>query len=223
MFCPTQLITANVDSHNPEIPRKYRSSLQFDYVNGYVKNAADISDVVSNKESRERLGFLLSTFLAHWGMFRGSSNLKDTNIIFFKDFVHFLLKSRSGALMPIAGTSFEDLQYLEQGVISDVIRKVGGFLKDNGIAPTATLISKTVLALLGNMPAYDRIFCEGLKKLKDEGEFSGVMSFGEKGLSDLSKWYGDYSWPAVRFEAGSRRNLPTGRLVDLAIFQYGRT
>ena len=83
MFSPKRLIATNLASHNEEVPRKYRSSLQFGYIYEHVVKASDISDVVSTDESRERTALLLATYLAHWGMFRGSSNLKDTNLLFF--------------------------------------------------------------------------------------------------------------------------------------------
>jgi len=223
MFSPKRLIAANLASYNEDVPRKYRSSLQFGYAYEHVVKAIDISDIVSTDASRERTALLLATYLAHWGMFRGSSNLKDTNVLFFKDLVHFLLRPKTGALIPIAKTRFEDLHDLEKGLIKSVIDNVGNFLDENGISPTPTLITKMILVLLGNMPAYDRIFKDGLGRLRAENKYDGVLAFGERGIKDLSEWYAHYAWPKVRSEVDARRYLPSGRLVDMAIFQYGRT
>lgn len=221
MFNPEAIIKENLSTYNKTVPKKYRSSIQFDYINSYFQEATTPSDLVSSEESKDKSALWLTSYLAHWGMFRGSSNIKDTNIDFFKDLLFFLLNSENGVLKPIFDVHFERLHLLEQGVLDSIIKKFEHFLDKNGVAPTGTLISKIVLALLGNIPAYDRIFNVGLKKLKEQGEFNGVVGFGENSLRDLSTWYSNYSWPTIKTAVGKQNNLPTGRLVDLAIFQYG--
>ena len=48
-------------------------------------------------------------------MFRGSSKIKNKNIYFFKELIHYLLSDGKGVLLPIAKTSFESLHKLDQG------------------------------------------------------------------------------------------------------------
>ncbi len=221
MFNPSRLISTNLATYNHKIPKRYKSSLQFDLLYCHIKSKKNGPAVISSDGNIEKTSFLLATYLAHWGMFRGSSQLKDTNAYFFQDLIVASFNSRDGIMNPLFSFTFDDLHRIDKSLLAASINRMKEYLAKNGVAPTGTLVSKIYLGLLGNMPAYDRVFVNGLRRLKAEKEFIGPHSFGVSSLVKLSEFCLSKKWPRIPSDVSRRCMLPKGRLVDLAIHRYG--
>ncbi len=217
-FSPKILINSFLVAGNPKIKEEFASHLQFDFLYDRILSFQNISKAISKKEIR-LTALLLSSYLAHWGMFRGSSSLKDTNIIFFEYLINELI-GKKGVLLPIANCSFEDFEANNTEELKLAISDTKNLLDKNGISPTHTLVSKIIMGLLGNVPAYDTEFSKGLNKLKKQNIYQGVVSFGVNSIQSLSSFSGGYTWPS--YKTFGNNDVPTGKLVDMAIFQYGR-
>jgi len=203
---------------NPKIKEEFSSRLQFDFLYDRILSFENISKSTSKNEIR-LTALLFSSYLAHWGMFRGSSNLKDTNIIFFEYLITELIGNK-GVLLPIADCPFEDFETNNKEELKLAISDTKNLLETNGISPTHTLVSKIIMGLLGNIPAYDTEFTKGLNKLKKQNKYKGVVAFGVNSIQSLSSFSKEYTWPD--YKTIGNNDVPTGKLVDMAIFQYGK-
>lgn len=212
-FEPRNLINAyRADSEAKE----YHSQFQFDFT-----HAASVRYLNQGQKNHQDLALWLSSLLAHWGMFRGSSEIRNKNAHFFEALVRHSLAGKRPALKSLIDVSFNHLHILSASEIDDDIQKLGDWLKKHGISATDTLVSKIVLGVLGNVPGYDRNFSRGLKNLKISGQYHGITKFCGRGLLDLSTWSKSFDWPNIKSVADRRRNLPLARLVDMSIFEYG--
>lgn len=217
-FVPKILINKFLISGNPEIEDKFSSRLQFDFLYDRIHGFQDISQAASKKELR-LTALTFSTYLSHWGMFRGSSNLKDTNTLFFEHLITKLI-GKKGILLPISEYSFNDFENQHRADVKLVIEDIKNLLYKNGVSPTSTLISKMIMGILGNIPAYDTEFTKGLKKLKEYNKFQGSVTFGVNSIQTLAQFSKKYTWPSKMTIANN--DVPMGKLVDMAIFQYGK-
>lgn len=207
-----------------QLVRRYRASAidifssqyQFELTYGSV------SALLSSGRSNERQAALwLSSFLAHWGMFRASSQLRHKNTLFFEALVRFSVSGKRAALKPLMSISFEELSTLHEEQLDESFCRLYDWLAEHDVTGTDTLLSKIALALLGNVPAYDRNFKRGLQLLAFERKYRGVQKFCGRGLRDLSKWASSRKWPRVLWGSDGRRYLPRARVIDMAIFQFG--
>ena len=144
-----------------------------------------------SSETKDYLSLQLAFYLASWGMYRGSSFLlqKDYTIhrepikIILDDTYSVLLGIKCDKLLSNINLLFELIKKLEDEY-EKVRAGIKGMVK-NGV--TDTLISKVLLGTLGCVPAYDRFFKDGLKKLRMEN-----FSFNEKSISELCQYYSKY-------------------------------
>lgn len=219
MFDPESLINSYLSNHPQKITKKIRGSIHFDYLFSYTQKYQSPYEMVGTDSSTEMTALWITSYLAHWGMYRGSSLLGDLNIIYFKELLPKLLSKKSGILTPIFGMDFKDLNQIDKKLLSKIIKDVRKALYP--VSPTSTLVSKLVLGLTHNMPGFDRNFINGLNKLKNEQSYEGPMYFGATSLIELSKWYAKQTWPEIPCATDVHKNLPSARLIDMAIFQYG--
>ncbi|MCB0737566.1 MAG: hypothetical protein KDC92_08640 [Bacteroidetes bacterium] len=131
----------------------------------------------SNAISSE-LRLQLVSYLASYGMYRGSSGLLFTNdkslegvieLICSKEFYHLRCKSSSEIKSSAINDIFKLKEKLAKHLKSIKYLKNG---KQKAISPTDTLLSKVLLGTLGCTPAYDRFLKKGLKKLAIKQTFN---------------------------------------------------
>jgi hypothetical protein len=181
------------------------------------------AEMVSNRKRVESTALWLSSYLAHWEMFRGSSNLKEANHDSFKFLVTELLRPERGILYPVAHLQFHELHSLKSSDFNLVLYSLTDVLESCGVTATDTLRSKIILGLTQNVPGYDRFFKKGLVQLKSEGvidERVGQTLTGNN-IIELSRWYSKNDWPTIRSPINGVL-LPSGRIVDMVLNQYGR-
>ena len=172
-----------------------------------------------DKQDWDYATLMLAFYLASWGMYRGSSFLlqythtihkKPLEIIFdpkYQKLRHKRILSQDE--IPLLFTLVEELKkyYFEKN------KKVHSSLADSSQV-SDTLISKVLMGVLGNIPAYDRYVKAGLKKLN----LSQTMS--EKGYLQLLNFY-NRNQAEIDNLAHKYPEYPPMKLIDMYFWQLG--
>ena len=158
----------------------------------------------------------LASYLASWGMYRGSSMLPK------KDY-----KVHATAIEELIKPDYINLWELQcEELINDKLEnlfnlrdKLDEIYRVSDVTPTDTLITKIMIGTLGCAPAFDRYFKDGVR-----GKKNAHLVFNRKNMQVLSKYYVDNS---SRFEELSK-SVPTGELkypqmkiLDMCFFYQG--
>jgi hypothetical protein len=195
--------------------REASFSYCFNYFQGFrdAKNTAEIANANNLQTSCLQLGF----FLASWGMYRGSADL---------------LKRSSRVLITlietIAVTEPEvweiDVDRYSEGNI-DRICAFSQLIWKQYPKMTDTLLTKILLGVFGNVPAFDTNF-------KGASNALGLpQTFGKKALIQIGNFYTEHSHefesfivPTLEFLTGSEsetRRYSKAKLLDMAFFVEG--
>ncbi len=175
-----------------------------------------------HEEGTLRLAF----YLASWGMFRGSSQLREFSFPVLSDVVALLRRPANAPLRALKiGGAVEkrvELTALLDGIIGGLVDKsldngTGGTVK---ISVTDTLQTKIALGGLGCLPAYDRFFKDGAKKRGWNCRFNGngMMDLFQSAISDAE--FNDFC-AIMRRDEGCH-TLPEMRLLDAYLNHLGR-
>ena len=189
----------------------------FDYCVNYFQTFREqdrLTDLVSTKHIQEGC-FQLGFYLASWGMLRGSSFLLGKSAKVFEPVVRAISD---------APADFWDIDaHLYTPANID---KLLGFKKtlaqalDYGKGPTDTLLTKIMLGVFGNVPAFDSYFRMGFD----------VSTFGRKALEKIGEFYEtnreiiDQNRPAtLDFVTGqpTRRLYTRAKVIDMIFFIEG--
>jgi hypothetical protein len=114
----------------------------------------------------------LGFFLASWGMYRGSSELLQHSIKHLVPVIE-VVASVSDRIWLI------DAHVYSEGAIDDLMataRQIRAALPEGA---SDTLVTKTMLGVFGNVPAFDTYFRKGF----------GVTTFGRKSLRKIGQFY----------------------------------
>ena len=186
----------------------------FDYCFNYFQEAREqnalgrLVDADRLELSCLQLGF----YLASWGMLRGSSQLLQRSFRDLIPVVHVI------ATEPEVTWALDVPQYaLGVERIFDVRDRLRGAFT---FTPSDTLITKVMLGVFGNVPAFDRYFRDGL----------GVSTFNRPALGKVSDFYqaNRSTLDAVKIatidlnsghETG--RRYAQAKLIDMVFFQEG--
>lgn len=104
---------------------------------------------------------------------------------------------------------------------------VGESLENSGYSNTQIMISKVLLGLTGNVPAYDRYFTkflmdQGITKTLNSRSYNELISWLSKYRRiERLRLCGNIHHPTTRLSAGF--NVPDMRLLDIVGWQYGWT
>jgi len=186
----------------------------FDYCFNYFQSFRESRDVsalvspVNIQISCLQLGF----YLASWGMFRGSAELLQKSA---RSLIHVL------EVVAHTETSLWELDahcYTESNInrlmeLASTIRQAQPSMSD-------TLVTKIMLGVFGNVPAFDANFKRGF----------GVATFGPKALRKVGGFFqahaqaiNAYCVPTLDFISGepTQRNYPRAKVIDMAFFIEG--
>lgn len=135
----------------------------------------------------------LLTYLASWGMLRGSAFLLQKDYLFHNEVVEELLSDKYDCLV---GVNPDNLDNKKLSLIFELRTKIRYIYYENtyyvkGIPnsntyPSDTLVTKILMGTLGCVPAYDRYFKEGMKLSNLPNR-----NFTFKSLKTLKKFYID--------------------------------
>jgi hypothetical protein len=200
-------------------PRSQSYDHCFNYFAGTVDLTADM------EKSCGVLGF----YLASWGMFRGSSYLlKCTNSTVFRPVVEYAAAHRETL-------SAIDLDLYDEAAIDAMIlayQRIRAAL-NLGSHRHITLVTKIMTVAFGCVPAYDRYFQRGLRRVLDEHAKVPQVSLTAESLGSLSDIYWanhdvidelhDESRTVLFDGSGvSRHRLTKAKILDMFCFQFGQ-
>lgn len=161
-----------------------------------------------------QLGFYLASF----GMLRGSTVLSKKSIGYLKKLIILISNSKRN-LWKIDVDSYNKDNIRDLLELYKKIKKALSKSADQR-KPTVTLITKIMLGVFGNVPAFDINFKKGL----------GVAIFNENSLSEIKKFYTKHEneicnlkIPTFNFFTGKRTQIyyTKARLIDICGFQKG--
>ena len=123
-------------------------------------------------------------------------------------------------LIPILGKELGDFENSDKPTIKKILDGMRVYLKEEGVSPTGTLLSKILLLLWGQIPAYDRYFKAGLPLL-DEKDICKTLNANS--IIQVSNWFKRQQFNSYYTNslAGGTIELPKGKVADMAIFQLG--
>ena len=166
--------------HTPKEDGRY---LSWDYCYGFFKNYFGRLDW-------EHGSLMLAFYLASWGMYRGSSFLFQYTFTVHEKALQIIFSPKYDLLRFKRILSPEDVPLLFELIrdLKEYYFEKNKQIHSSIVSPNQvsdTLISKILLGVLGNIPAYDTYAKVGLKELG----LSQTMS--EKGYLQLLKFYED--------------------------------
>lgn len=153
--------------------RNYSFDYCYNYFHEFYENniIANLANPQNLQISCLQIGF----YLASWGMYRGSSFLLQKSLKYFERLIKFI-----SGLNPIYWEI--DVDSYDEENISLLINLYNSIRNSLGNAEnhvTDTLVTKIMLGIFGNTPAYDENFTKGF----------GIKVFGRKTLYDIKNFY----------------------------------
>jgi len=169
----------------------------------------------------------LFTYLASWGMLRGSSFILQKDYLFHNEVIKELLSDKYDCLVGINPTHLDNkkisLIFELSNKIRDIFYKNTYYVKgipNSNTYPSDTLVTKILMGTLGCVPAYDRYFIDGMKQ-------SNVTNrkFNPNSLKTLQKFYMDNK---TEFDINQEHinklsiiKYPIMKLIDMHFWQVG--
>ena len=186
----------------------------FDYCFNYFQSFREAGNVgaVAEPENIQLSCLHLGFYLASWGMLRGRAELLQKSARHLIPVIE-LIAGADAALWEIDAHSYTEpniRQLLETGRI---FRQVYPGMSD-------TLVTKIMLGVFGNVPAFDTNFKKGFE----------VTTFGPKALRKISTFYEEnrvvidrYRTPTLDFVSGEPTSCKYTRakVIDMAFFIEG--
>ena len=177
-----------------------------------------------SNETKDYLSLQLAFYLASWGMYRGSSFLLQKDYTIHNEIVDLVLDQKYEELLGIECEKLKnkvDLLFeLENKIKEKYIDKKKEIKENSNDKITDTLITKVLLGTLGCVPAYDRFFKNGLKKIKMKN-----IGFSKKSINELSDYYEKNK---VELEQARKtmliqgREYPQMKLIDMGFWMIGK-
>ncbi len=207
-------ISNYIEDRNPEL--RYAS---FDYCYNYYKSFHENDKVeeIASQENLQMSCLQLGFYLASWGMFRGSSFLLKRSFKHFESLIKEI-SSMGNLLWEIDIDSYSNKNIDLIIYSKDMIRNKLG---DPSEYASDTLISKIMLGVFGNVPAFDQNFCIG---------FGMNKSLIKNNLLILKDYYKDYRSEidaqrikTIDFETGKEtdRFYTKAKIIDMVGFIEG--
>lgn len=128
----------------------------FDYCYNYFQDFSDKRDI-SAKQNIQNSCLHLAFYLASWGMLRGSSFLLQKSIKFYEHLIEYFSNLDKSYWIIDLPYSDQDIDKLLD--CSNMIREILGENGKNKVSDT--LVTKIMLGVFGNVPAFDSYFKNG--------------------------------------------------------------
>ena len=191
----------------------------WDHCFNYFSNR-HIQGRVSEMASGENLQLAclhLGFYLASWGMYRGSAALLQRSSMALEPVVQEVV-SAPETLWSLDVDSYHPESIAELLEFSKKIRGALPRSKSERV-PTDTLVTKTLLGVFGNVPAFDRYFRKGF----------GSHSYGAKSLMKIRSYFDQHrdqirlrQVPTVDFAGQETSNRYTAaKVIDMIFFVEG--
>ena len=155
-------------------PDERYSSFDFCYNYFYSFYKEDRISELSNDNNIEMSCLQIGFYLASWGMLRGSSFLLEKSVRHFRNLI-IAISKMDRKLWEIDVASYD---YDNISLLLDCKREIINALGVNN-NPSETLVTKIMLGVFANIPAFDQYFKKGLK----------VSSVSRKSLLKVRSFY----------------------------------
>ena len=234
---PTEL-SELVDAYKRQMEGDNARFTSFDYCYNYFQQARKEgrTNLLAEGPQLELSVLQLGFYLASWGMYRGSTAL---------------LQHSSKVLIPVieaiattppadwdADMLFEEgdtgasrlmglYEKIEKALQFNPSKSTGN--KSYSQSPTVTLITKIMLGVWGNTPAFDSYFCKGYGRSIGTGKQDFVcrqtaetwqeLHSDYKSNTEISEVAEIRTKPFI--EGGNTFPYPKAKLIDMAYFQHG--
>lgn len=215
-----------METNIKEIIAKYLSGITADEFHRY-KSWDNCFQAFSVAKQSEIQILELAFYLASWGMYRGSSGLLQKNHRIHKGAVDIVFsktyeKLKCNETSEIKKENIKAILSVKDELAKHYssIKFTKGADKPKSISPTDTLLSKIMLGTLGCVPAYDRYFIDGLKKM--EMKHTG---FNEAALDELFDFIDDnkkeIDLAQKLIKTKTQRHYPLMKILDMYFWQIG--
>lgn len=148
----------------------------FDYCYGYFQSfrRANQLSLLDQGENLRRSCFELGFYLASWGMLRGSADLLNKSTYFLRPLVTALVQTPA-AVWNLDVDGYNDGTW---ATLKETRQKIIEVLPLRNAA-SDTLVTKIMLGVFGNVPAFDQYLKAGL----------GASTFGPKSIVSVQNFY----------------------------------
>ena len=157
----------------------------------------------------------LGFYLASWGMYRGSATLlKEKDVTVFIPLLEHIAKSNI-KLWEIDVDKYSGPNNIE--IIIEERNKIRNILGTN----SDVLVTKIMLGVFGNVPAFDRFFCLGIfgsdsRKLTKKN-LKIILSFYKKKKDTIDS----YKIKTINIQSRRKFFYPKAKIVDMYGFMKG--
>lgn len=148
----------------------------FDYSYNYFRQFHELESIneISKPENIQLSCLQLGFYLASWGMLRGSSFLLEKSLKFYEPLIHNIAQFDNRIWdIDVDCYTEENIELLLS------CRKMITASLGEQNNPSDTLVTKIMLGVFGNVPAFDDFFRKGFS----------IHSFGKKSLSSIAEFY----------------------------------
>jgi hypothetical protein len=192
-------ISKFMSSRGPD--RRYTS---FDYCFNYFQAYRERDQIgeISARENMQLSCLHLGFYLASWGMVSRRSVLLAKSLKHYEPVLDVIATAPS-TTWEIDAHAYTQEALAELMTVSHRIRQA--FNHPNGASPT--LVTKVMLGVFGNVPAFDTFVVAGLKAS------SLVGSFGIKALRDINRFYQEHH-EVIERNREYTLDFDTGKLTD---------
>ena len=186
----------------------------FNYFHSFYRRnkISDISNDSNLQMSCLQLGF----YLASWGMMRGSSFLLEKSVRHFKNLI-IALSKMDPKIWEIDVDSYND-ENIE--LLLNCKSVIAGALGKN-YNPTDTLITKIMLGVFANVPAFDQYFCRSFHVYKlNKKSLKIIRNFYEKNKKSIDF----YEIRTFDFLTSNETDIiySKAKLIDMCGFMEGQ-
>lgn len=165
----------------------------------------------------------LGFYLASWGMYRGSSFLLKKNVNVFESTIDFISRLEPEYwnidIDNYSDENIERLIFIYKGLRDSLVEK--------NTNSHLTLITKIMMGVFGNVPAFDKYVIKGIKNI-NKGK--GISVFNKNSLNIVSEFYNSNKqiFDSIDIKVRSIDNKITkfkyskAKLVDMSLFIEGQ-
>lgn len=181
----------------------------------------------ASEERMQTSCMVLWSYLSSWGMLRGSSFLLQKSPAYLKPLVEYISNNYQRlSAIDVDSYSNENIQAL-----LGAYRDIANLLKCDSIEynkSSSTLVTKIMLGVFGNIPAFDTFFCKTFScEYPNVGFVSKTVNM--KTLNSIKAFYDKHKLeidtiavPVIRFDGSiSKVFYSKAKLIDMYGFQKG--
>ena len=194
----------------------------FDYCYNYFHSFKKKKDI-SNPYNIEMSCLQLGMFLASWGMYRGSTKvLQDFNHKVYENVIK-LISTCNHKIWKIDVKDYKNENTIN--LFKDFRIEIFKSFEEKFI-PTETLVTKIMLGVYGNVPAFDTRFRKGLKIYGKLNSFSlsKIYDFyyNNRNRKIIDSYYRKLK--TCSYKTGKHSNFPYSRakIIDMIGFELGK-